>query len=292
NLWDYYAFSMDREWLRRIGWPLMKGAAELWVDNLQEVPGGWLAVSPSYSPEQGPLTQGASYQVMLVRELFGNCLAAAEVLDTDADFRATLRKKRARLLPLRIGRHGQLCEWMDDDLEADVRTNQHRHVSHLFAAHPGHQLDTPELRAAAIQSMNFRGDGATGWSMGWKINIWARLRDGDRAHKLITNLIAGKLAPNLWDLHPPFQIDGNFGYTAGVCELLLQSHEGEVHLLPALPKAWPQGRVKGLRARGGFTVDFEWKDGLVTGWRVAAEQPQLVRVRVNGELKTVQAERL
>ena len=295
NVWDHFAFTQDKEFLRNTAWPLMKGAAEFWVDSLQEVPGGYLVVSPSYSPEHGPLTQGAYYQVMIVWDLFSNCIDAARILDVDPEFCETLKKLRDRLLPLKVGEHGQLCEWMDADLEKDVVTDHHRHVSHLFAVYPGRQIipgrDTA-LTDAAVQSMNFRGDDATGWSMGWKINIWARLRDGDRAHKLIGDLLAGKVYPNLWDAHPPFQIDGNFGYTAGVIEMLLQSHTGEIELLPSLPKAWPTGKVTGLRARGGFTVDIEWKDGKLVRYRVAAPEPREVRVRVSGKVQTITAEKL
>ncbi len=292
NVWDYYAFTQDREFLRETGWPLLKGAAEFWVDNLQEVPGGFLAVSPSYSPEHGPLTRGAFWQVMIVRDLFENCIQASEILQVDREFRDKLEALCRRLLPLKVGRHGQLCEWMDDDLEVNAPKDRHRHLSHLYALYPGRQIapgSTPKLAAAARTSLEFRGDGGTGWSKAWKINLWARLHDGDHAWKLLSEHIKTSLYPNLWDSCPPFQIDGNFGFTAGVCEMLLQSGPGEIHLLPALPKAWPAGSVHGLRARGAFTVDFDWKDGKITRYRVAADQPRQVNVRVNGELKSVTA---
>lgn len=295
NVWDHFAFTQDREFLARTGWPILKGAAEFWVDNLQELPDGRLTVSPAYSPEHGPLTQGTFYAIQLVEDLFHNCIEAGGVLGRDREFCERLQGLRERLVPLQVGEHGQLCEWIDADLEANVRKDKHRHHSHLFALHPGRQTTpagTPELAAAARQSLDYRGDGGTGWAVAWRMNFFARLKDGTRAWDQLSNLLAVRMLPNLWDSCPPFQIDGNFGATAGVAEMLLQSHAGEIELLPALPRSWPTGSVKGLRARGGFTVDLAWQDGRVTDYRIASVEPREVTVLVNDEVKSVTAETL
>ncbi len=263
NLWDHYAFTQDKDYLRNRAYPVMKELCEYWEDSLKTNAAGRLVSPKSQSPEHGPFAEGNSYEQQLAWDLFSNFIEASEALGVDREYRGKVADMRARLLGPQIGKWGQLQEWAED---LDDPKDQHRHLSHLIAVHPGRQispLTTPHLAEAAKVSMNARGDGATGWSKAWKICIWARLQDGDRAYKLIGEFIRGNVYPNLWGYHPPFQIDCNFGYAAGVGEMLVQSHMGFIHLLPALPKAWPAGSVRGMRVRGGCEVDIDWKDGLL-----------------------------
>lgn len=282
HIWEHYLFTLDQDFLRE-HYPLMRDAAIFYSQYLYEDPStAYLISSPSNSPEIGGLVAGPTMDHQLIRALFKSVIAASQILGEDEDLASSLKEMLPRIAPNKIGQHGQLQEWMEDKDDPD---NHHRHVSHLWAVHPGHAInweETPELMKAAQQSLAYRGDNGTGWSLAWKINFWSRFKDGDRAYKLLHRLLSpaeeperkvgGGSYPNLFDAHPPFQIDGNFGGAAGILEMFVQSHLGKIELLPALPSALPLGSISGVCARGGFELSFTWEDSKLSSVEVLSKK--------------------
>ncbi|RIX52643.1 glycoside hydrolase family 95 protein [Paenibacillus nanensis] len=302
HLWEHYAFSLDVSFLKQTAYPLMKGAAEFCLDYLVESPSGELVTAPSTSPENKFLTPegercsvsaGTAMDMAIIRELFSHCMQAASILGIDEEFARLLRETMSRMANPGIGPDGRLREWSQDLAEAEPG---HRHVSHLYGLYPGHEItpqETPELAEAARKSLEARikqGGGHTGWSCAWLINLYARLGDGESAYRFVQTLLSRSTYPNLFDDHPPFQIDGNFGGASGIAEMLLQSHRDGIDLLPALPNAWNSGNVSGLRARGGYTVSLSWQDGRLTEARVTATQSGPCRVRYEQALLVARAD--
>ena len=298
HLWEHYLYSGDKKFLEQY-YPIMKGAAQYYIDALQKEPEhDWLVVSPSVSPEheyiegknQVSVTAGATMDNQLIYGLFTAVIRAAAELNTDKVFADSLANYRSQLPPMQIGKYGQLQEWLED---FDRTDDHHRHVSHLYGLFPGNQISPfiqPQLFAAVKNSLNYRGDVSTGWSMAWKINLWARLLDGNHAYKLIKDQIkpvskfSGGTYPNLFDAHPPFQIDGNFGCTSGIAEMLLQSHDGAIYLLPALPDDWKDGSVSGLMARGGFKIDMRWVNHKIVKLAIHSSLGGNCRLRFNQQI--------
>lgn len=279
HLWERYRYQPDAEYLASI-YPLLRGACEFFLDTLVDDGAGHLVTSPSLSPENvhpfgASVVAGPTMDSQILRDLFGATIEAAGLLDVDADLAAEIQAAADRLPPTRVGSHGQLQEWLED-WDAAAPEQNHRHVSHLYGLYPSRQIRvdrTPELAAAARQTLEDRGDESTGWATAWRIALWARLRDGDRAHRILRMLLSpGLTYPNMFDAHPPFQIDGNFGGTAAILEMLVQHDGDEIHVLPALPSAWPNGRLTGLRTPGPCSVDVTWADGELTEVRVTAER--------------------
>ncbi|TDX12829.1 glycosyl hydrolase family 95 catalytic domain-containing protein [Flavobacterium sp. S87F.05.LMB.W.Kidney.N] len=299
HLWEHYEYTGDKEYLKKV-YPIIKGAAEFSLDWLQKNKDGYLVTMPSTSPEnkyfydgkkQGTVTTASTMDIGIIKDLFENTVKASKVLGTDLEFRQKVNKASDQLLPFQIGNKGQLLEWYKDFEEEDPH---HRHTSHLYALHPANliaPLKTPDLAAAAKKTLELRGDDGTGWSLAWKVNMWARLLDGNHAYRLFKNQLRltkennteysrhGGCYPNLFDAHPPFQIDGNFAGTAGVIEMLMQSQNKKIHLLPALPDSWTDGAIKGITAKGNFTVDIKWNDGKMSQAKIVSNKGGICAVR-------------
>ena len=292
HLWEHYLFTQDKAFLQK-AYPEMKGAAEFFVSTLVKDPKtGYLISTPSNSPEHGGLVAGPTMDRQIIRDLFKNCIAAAKALHTDEAFAKLLEEKYMQIAPNQIGKYGQLQEWMEDK---DDTTDTHRHVSHLWGVFPGTDItwdNSPDMMHAAEKSFQYRGDDGTGWSLAWKVNLMARFKHGDHAMLLVNKLLSvaengsakerGGVYHNMFDAHPPFQIDGNFGGAAGIAEMLVQSQQGYIDLLPALPTALPNGKLKGICARGGFVLDLVWKEGKLQSVDVLSKTCNTCTIKYGG----------